>query len=164
MKSSKLSSDILEQQFGPTELIILYQNGLTRIICTKVLSSGQVLELSLVKFIQSGIDKFPDVHQAIVAGQSMGKAFRAQGIDFRRQVNSVRRSSLPENLSRRFGSNDLATVVAVSIRVGPDRSPYAHILEVYSPAVAWPYLNNGPNDEQLKAIQSFSQSLQELKL
>jgi hypothetical protein len=164
MKNNSLSSDMLEQQFGPSELEILLQEGMTRIICTKATASGLVLELSQVTFIKTGITEFPEAHHAVVAGQSMGKAFRAHEINFRRQVKRVCRLSLPNTFKQWFGSGDLATVVSVSILVGPDLSPYADILEVYSPAVRWPRVGKEPDAELLSAIQTFSKSLQELTL
>lgn len=147
MKNS-LSSDILEQQFGPSEIVVLYQRNLERIICTKVVSSGQVLELSHVQFIQTGVDTYPDVHQAIIAGQSMGKAFRERGIECTREVKYTYRQKLPTSFNKWFGTSDPATVMDVSIFVGPDHTAYARILETYSSAVSWPSTSMKSNDKQ----------------
>jgi para-aminobenzoate synthetase component 1 len=138
MNVGNLSSDVLEQQFGPTTVEVLYQDDKTRTICTKVIATNQILEVSQVTFIQAGLDEFPDTHKTIVAGQSMGKAFRAQGIELIRETQSTYRQAPPDDLSQRFGSNKPVTVVAVSILVGPDKTPYARILETYSPEIVWP--------------------------
>jgi hypothetical protein len=133
-----LSSDILERQFGPTEVEILRQDDTTRIICTKT-ASGQILELSQVIFKQAGIAGFPDIHREVVAGKSIGKTFAAYGIAFERQVNAACKygRALPDGFTKRFDTSGPATVVDVSILVGPDDAPYADILEVYSPEVSW---------------------------
>lgn len=162
MKSHILSSDILEQQFGPTAIEVLAQDATTRITCTKVISSQQILELSYVEFMKDGSDAFPVVHQAVISGQSMGKAFRAHDIEFHRHIQATYRCNLPHNFGRWFGSNDPALVVLVSIFVGPDKTPYAKILETYSPAVSWPDPGIVPIGKQLDPIQNFNDLLQKL--
>src|SRR5665213_2595733 len=129
-----LSSDILEQQFGPTEISVLHQDGSARLICTRASADGQVLEVSRVRFMP-GTDQFPKTHQAVLDGQSMGKAFRADGIKFERKVKTAYRQFLPASFNQWFDNNEIATVVAVSILVGPNETRYAEILEIYSPAV-----------------------------
>jgi hypothetical protein len=154
-----LSSDILEAQFGPTEVVVLHQNGSERIICTKVLAGGQVLELSRVLFEGAGVEKFPEVHRAVVAGQSMGKAFRAAGIEFVRETKGAYQQLLPASLKRWFDSSEAATVVDVSILVGADQIPYAQILEVYSPAVYWPSSSGRPMAERRLIIDRLDKFL-----
>jgi hypothetical protein len=163
MKKDSLSSDILEDQCGPTELVILHQTPLTRIICTKVIASGQILELSRVVFMEPGIKAFPHIHKTIGAGQSMGKAFREQGIEFIRNVNYVYHADMPVNFSERFMNSSPATVVSVSIFVGRDRVHYADILETYSPTVSWPDPSAKPSNEQLRALQAFDNLLQSIE-
>lgn len=123
-----LSSDILEEQFGPTEIEIVSQDDSKRVIRTKVIGSGQVLEESVVQFLPEGVAQFPQTHQTVMDGLSMGKAFRKDNIDFVRRVREV---------SRQPGKE---TVVSVLIMVGPNKTPYAEILETYSPEVNWPEL------------------------
>jgi hypothetical protein len=154
----QLSSDILEQQFGPTEIGILLQDDTTRIICTKTIAASQVLELSKVTFVHDGVSKFPAIHQEILRGQSMGKAFRAHDVAFVRKVQSVQRTPLPEAFSRRFQSNGPATVVEVSILVGEGETLYATILETYSPKVVWPAPNQGTT-VAWQAIEQFGRLL-----
>lgn len=139
--SDLLSSDILERQFGPTELTVLHQSGNSRIISTRAKANGQLLELSFVNFIAAGVDKFPEVHEAVVAGTSMGKAFRDAGVAFSRKERIVDNQTLLENFGRQFGGEGPATVINVLILVGPDKIPYAEVLETYSPAVRWPGRN-----------------------
>jgi hypothetical protein len=136
--SDVLSSDILEAQFGPTELTVLYQDASSRIICTKAKPGGQMLELSFVNFNQAGAGQFPEVHQAVKAGTSIGKAFRDAGIAFKREEQLVDSQALAARFGQQFGSQGAATVMTVSILAGPDQTPYAEILEIYSPAVRWP--------------------------
>jgi hypothetical protein len=156
---NNLSSNVLEQQFGPTEVEILYQDAAVRVIYTKVVSSGQILELSRVEFMQQGITAFPEVHRAIVTGQSMGKAFRAQEIAFVRESQYVCKYVLPDEFNDRFDNAGPSTVIAVDIFVGVQKTPYAHILETYSPAVIWPSSGGEPNDEQTVMIHSFREFL-----
>lgn len=147
-----LSSDILERQFGPTGLAVLYQNSKSRIVCARLKIGGQVLEVSAVKFIQAGTEKFPDAHQSVLAGQSMGKVFKREGIKFARREQAAYHQALPPNFTRWFGKKGKATVVNVSILVGPDKTPYADILEIYSPLVKWPRLKGQPTSDQLEAF------------
>ncbi len=137
-----LSSDILEQQFGPTCIEILRQDDQTRVICTKVLATGQVLEISQVSFIKAGVDEFSDVHRIITAGESMGKAFESRNIGFTRRTKSIIQEVPSPQLRQAFNSDQPATIVVVTILVGPDQTPYANIIETYSPAVRWPVENS----------------------
>jgi hypothetical protein len=134
---SDLSSDILERQFGPTSIDIIYQDNKSRVICTKVIDSGQILELSYVEFIKSGVDKFPDIHREVLSGRSMGKAFKAHDTDFIRSTQSSYRYALPGSFNKHFGGSRPAWVIDVLILVGSNRIPYARILETYRPEVAW---------------------------
>jgi hypothetical protein len=156
-----LSSDILERQFGPTNVQILYQDDASRSICTKVVATGQVLELSRVAFLQPGINEFPEVHAAVVAGQSMGKAFKTRDIPFHRETHAAFQFDLPDGFCRQFKSSGLASVVEVSIFVGQQKIPYAKILETYSPAVSWPGPSGAPVDDHLRQIQLFGDFLRQ---
>jgi hypothetical protein len=118
--SDLLSSDILEAQFGLTELTVLYQ------------------ELSFVNFSRAGATQFPEVHRAVTAGTSMGKAFRAAGVAFKREERPIASQALAARFGRLFGNEGAATVITVSILVGSDEMSYAEVLEIYSPAVRWP--------------------------
>lgn len=133
-----LSSDILERQFGPTRVEILHQNAAGRLIQTVACDSGQVLELSWVVFRPAGVREFAAIHQTVVAGQSMGKAFREAGVRFSRRTRMVTRRALPAGFSRRFACSGPGTVIEVDIEAGDRLVRYARILEVYSPAVRWP--------------------------
>lgn len=134
-----LSSDILEAQFGPTTLEVLWQDKKTRFITTKSTASGQLLELSWVTFSEAGIAAFPDIHAYVTAGASMGKAFSEKGLVFERQTRGTYHSAhLHPTLTQYFNKPGLATIVDVSVKVGTQKIPYADILEIYSPAVVWP--------------------------
>lgn len=159
MASDLLSSDILEQQFGPTEVEVLRQDNKTRIIRTRVSASGQILELSLVAFARAGAAEFPEPHQEVVSGKSMGKAFREHGVSFKRVTRFACRQALPESFGRQFGSNQPANVVGVSILIGPQETPYAEILETYSPQVRWPRPGGEPEAGQLANIQLLGEFL-----
>lgn len=159
--NTDLSSDILERQFGPTNVQILYQDDVSRSICTKVIATGQVIELSRVTFLQPGLKAFPKVHAMIVAGQSMGKAFKTQNIPFRREAHVAFQFDLPDGFRRYFKSLGLASVVDVSIFVGQQKTPYAKILETYSPAVSWPGFEGSPADDHLLQIQLFDDFLRQ---
>jgi len=133
-----LSSDILEQQFGETRLIILYQDQSKRIIETISTSDESVLELSIVTFDTATLQHVADVHQTVMNGVSMGKAFKNAGIQFEREVSSIVHSALPPDLVKEFDDDGIATIVDVDIFVGDSKQHYCHILETYSPKVIWP--------------------------
>lgn len=132
-----ISSDVLEQQFGATDIEVWHQDTKVRIICTKVVATGQILEVSRVSFVPDGVLAFAKVHNDIVAGQSMGKAFRAHNISFVRRTISAYKRVLPAGFGKVFDGNRPANVVLVSIFAG-NNIHYADILETYSPAVVWP--------------------------
>lgn len=155
----ELSSDILEKQFGPTAVEVLYQDDLTRIIVTSAADSGQILELSYVRFRPASTSKFPGTHGSVMAGTSMGKAFRADGIEFNRNEQAAYGHDLPDVFRQLFNSTETATVVAVTILAGPDKLPYAEILETYAPAVKWPSLRGKPSAGQLAVISLFGELL-----
>jgi hypothetical protein len=134
---NELSSDILESQFGPTVIEIIYQDDLRRLIRTKQLGRNMTLEVSLVHFLPAGIKEFAAVHEAVKDGQSIGKAFRQAGISFYREVTSAYQSPLPAKLKNLFGNRRPATVMTVRVAVGDDRLPYAEITETYHPDVKW---------------------------
>jgi hypothetical protein len=146
---SVLSSDILEAQFGPTEVEILHQDKSERIICTKLVETRQVLEVSHVRFIYEGVSRFPEVHESVLKGWSMGKAFRDAGIEFRRNVHAGFKYNLPPHFTKIYGSEDAANVLRVEIQVGPSGLPYADILETYHPAVDWGSLKKLEPDQPL---------------
>lgn len=154
-----LSSDILEKQFGPTRLEVLWQDKTRRYIATIAQANDQLLELSYVKFDTAGIKHWPQIHRAVMAGQSMGKAFRDQGWPFYRQVRAAGQRQLPASFRQRFGDDRPATVVRVDIAVGSDRLPYAQILETYSPAVTWPGLRGQLTIKDLKALDRLTKFL-----
>jgi len=130
-----LSSDILEAQFGPTELEVLKQNLFYRLSRTYTVATGQNLELSAVSFVAETVGLFPEVEKLMRGGMSMGKAFRSQSLPFERREQSVRRIEVTPELSKFFGIDGPCTVVLVTIVAGEVQ--YAHIFEVYSPAVYW---------------------------
>ena len=131
-----LSSDVLEKQFGPTELHVLKQTTTYRIIQTIATNTKTVLELSFVTFDTT--NAFPAVHQHILAGASVGKAYQHAGIMFRRDVRSVSTSPVPNILKRFFELSQQVTIVEVSIHVGPEKSHYCDIIEIYAQSVEWP--------------------------
>jgi len=153
-----LSSDVLEQQFGETYVVVLKQDTHTRVICTKS-KKNQILEFSIVKFEQQGIDAFPEIHRAIVDGQSIGKAFREQGIAFVRVENAIEKMPLPQLFNDLVKSDDPATVISVSVLVGPEQMKYANILETYSPDVAWPLYQGKLNINALDILTELSKSI-----
>ncbi len=157
--AGRLSSDILERQFGPTELTILAQDDLRRIITTKAVGTGKTLEVSFVTFSQEGVRCFGRAHTAVLKGMSMGKAFRGQGIPFHREPKATYRLDAPPELARRFGSSGQITVVDLAVSAGAERTPYAGILEVYSPAVAWPDAARAADEALLARLSRLSSRL-----
>ena len=149
----QLSSDVLEKQFGPTTIVILHQDSAVRAIQTVAEKTGQVLECSLVRFLPEGIAAFPEVHQAVRSGQSMGKAFRAANIEFHRETEFACRAAVPPALRRRFESQDDAMVVSVRILVGSQKIPYAQITETYTPLAVWPNQFGRPTRQALADLE-----------
>jgi hypothetical protein len=132
-----LSSEILEKQFGPTRLVILKQNSRQRVVETVVVDTEQVLELSVVTFDTQNVHTFPEIHKEIMAGTSMGKAYKKAGVSFNRVVKSIVHSPLPAVLESEFDQKGLGTIIEVDILVGKQKAHYCHILEIYSSAVKW---------------------------
>ncbi len=135
--SSILSSEILEKQFGLTRLKILKQDDWFRIITTEIVSSGEVLEISQVQFL-SVPEELNAIHQQVVAGTSMGKAFKDAEMMFSRITSGTWKTEVPTEFQKIFNSDTNATVVKVIIQIGEKKIPYAQITETYSPAVKWP--------------------------
>ncbi len=133
-----LSSDILENQFGPTRVNVLYQDNTDRIIQTVTFASEKVLELSWVKFDPEGKEVFAEIHSAVAEGESMGKAFREAGQPFNRETRALGRLILPDSYRQRFDSRNPATVTETDIFVGEDQIFYCHVLETFSPDINWP--------------------------
>lgn len=150
---TQLSSDILEQQFGPTAVNVLYQDDAIRIIQTVSVETEQVLELSIVRFLPGGAQAFPEVHQAVVSGQSMGKAFRAANVAFRREEAFACKHTVPPALQQRFASDQPATIVGVRVLVGEQHIPYAEITETYTPSATWPHYSSQPTHQALRDLE-----------
>lgn len=147
-----LSSDILERQFGPTEVKILLQDETTRVIATKAAGDGRILEVSWVVFASDAVASFPGPYQDMLAGKSMGKAFRAHGMEPHREVNNAFTYDLPAPFYRWFAGTHDATVVGLSILAGPNQKFFAEVLETYRPEVEWPYLIGEPTIDQERQI------------
>ena len=135
--SSELSSEVLVRQFGNLELEILNQDDRERIICNRTVPDGRVIELSKVAFRQEGVAAFPEIHQRILRGASIGAAFAEASVPFHREIHASRHyeDEVPSSFAERFGSQEPPTVTDLSVLVGADNIPYADILEVYNPAV-----------------------------
>ncbi len=133
-----LSSDVLESQFGPTKLVVISQDQKYRVIETVEKKNNTVLEVSFVTFNLDAIGTYLDIHQKIIDGSSMGKAFREAGIKFIRDVRSISHNSAAPHIQNRFGRDGLATIIEVDILIGPDKLQYCHINENYNPMVVWP--------------------------
>lgn len=94
-----------------------------------------------VQFLPGGAAALLEfINQSIESGQSMGKAFRAAGIEFRRETEFACHRAVPAAMQTRFDDEGIATVVGVRILAGPDTIPYAVITETYAPVVTWPRL------------------------
>jgi len=154
-----LSSDILEQQFGPTELVIVSQNKKHRTIQTIATQSRAVLELSIVTFDTMNITLFPEIHEQILQGSSMGKAFRDAAIEFVRDVHFVTRSVIPANIQTIFTNQNAATIIDVDILIGPDKIHYCHITEIYNPIVVWPISSKPRSLNVEQALRQISKML-----
>lgn len=154
-----LSSDILEQQFGPTEIVVIFQGQKYRIIETIAQRNKTVLELSLVTFDESNVNVFSYIHNKVLGGLSMGKAFREAGIAFIRDVHFVNHQTVPSDIQTKFNSAGQATIVDIDILVGPDKIHYCHITEIYSPILSWPDRDARESPNINKRLREFSQLL-----
>lgn len=152
-----ISSDILEGQFGPTHIGVIWQDAQHRIIKTIVTKSDEILELSLVVFNPISASVFPKIHHDILSGNSIGKTFQAANVAFVRDIHSVTQSSLPTHLRSYFSGK--ATVVDVDIFVGKDNVHYCHIIEIYSPKVVWPTGHYRPSTTIISQLDIFEQLL-----
>jgi hypothetical protein len=137
-----LSSDILEQQFGPTRVKVLYHDEAysERIIQTIAKTSGKILELSWVTFDPKGSEHFAAVHETVKRKTSIGKAFRQVDLELIRRLGSTNRIALPSSFTQYFNVDGEATVVEVEgvIEACGSEVRYCDILETYSPEVVWP--------------------------
>jgi hypothetical protein len=152
-----LATDLLEQQFGRCGIDVIYQNGLERLAVIKAIG-GEALELAWTDFDPEGVRQFGDAHKIILAGGSIGKTFKALGVDFVRDVKLVDRRMLPRWFAPYFDVSKLGTMVLLDAYVGPSRTLYARILEVYSHRVEWPASGSGKNESILEAadmVKSF---------
>lgn len=147
-----LSSDLLERQFGETEIEILFQDGITRVIATRAIADRQVLEVSWVVFAADAAASFPGEYQDMRNGESMGKAFRAHGIEPERSVKDTCRYDLPPAFEPWFGSTEDATVIDLSVLVPPNRKLFAEVLEIFNPKVKWPYFTGEPTPDERRRI------------
>jgi len=157
-----LSSDVLEEQFGPTKVDVLYQDSENRIITTRALSDDKVLELSWVMFDSSSEKPYPNIHRDILGGKSIGKAFRDMKVKFHRKQIEITKVSLTPVFKDFFKSSGTATVIPVSIYVGADKIHYCDILETYSPIVKWPEKTVSTSENVSRQIEAFSQRLGDL--
>lgn len=156
-----LSSDVLERQYGPTELEVMFQDEMTRIIAARAVGDGRVLEISRVVFAPDAAANFPEPYQAMLAGESMGKAFRSRGFKFNREIKSAFTCDLPPAFDRWFGGTHDATVIDLAVRVGPNDTPLATVLETYRPEVKWPYLPGELTSEQFEQIHLLNDFLKD---
>jgi hypothetical protein len=160
--TDELSSDILEKQFGPTQIDVLHHDEEVRFVQTRVKETGQILELSFVGFHAPVVDKFEEIRQEVMNGKSLGKAFRDRGVAFVRQQQVAVRLELPDVFGKKFASSGLVTVVAATIVVGDEQLEYAEVLETYSPDVSWPEIGGELSDEQsskLELLTKFVESI-----
>lgn len=135
--TDRLSSDILEEQFGKTSLLIKFESAKERSIETRA-ADGKVLELSYVRFTTAGRQEFPIINQALTEGLSMGRAFRAANILFTRRTRFVSKIAPTPLLSGEFGESNMVWVVGVDILAGDSQTEYASIIEFYTGQVRWP--------------------------
>ena len=154
-----LSSDILEQQFGPTELVIVSQNKKHRTIQTIATQSHAVLELSVVSFDRMNTILFPEIHEQILQGSSMGRAFKNAAVDFFRDVHFISHSAVPANIQTIFTNQNAATIIDVDILIGPDKIHYCHITEIYNPIVVWPISSKPRSLNVEQALRQISKML-----
>lgn len=155
-----LASDKLEKKEGPTEIEVMFQDENSRIICTRSVGDRSVLEVSLVIFAPDAAESFPDVFEAMKNGESMGKAFRSRGIEFHRQINSGSTCDLPPAFERWFGNAKGATVIDLVAAVGPDRKPFAKILETYRSGI-WPQFTGELTPDNLEQINRIAEFLKD---
>lgn len=154
--TTRLSSDILEEQFGATTVDVLFQDDKRRIIQTRLLGNNRVLELSYVLFDPAGTAVFPGAHAEVRAGGSMGKVFAKRHIPFLRDSSALFRHPVPKMFQAKFQSHAMALVTNTAIFVGDEQVPYATILETFHPEVRWP-------DPETGRGRPFTQSLREFE-
>lgn len=157
-----LSSDILNAQFGPTSIRIIFQDEEERVIQT-LAADGRVLELSYVQFHASGVHQFPETTKRIRSGASMGAAFSTAGISFTRQTRCVVKIPSTDTIRQLFKDDSNMWCVLVDIVVGDKQIPYASIVEFYNPIVLWPQQPTRPTLQQQQYIQNTIKTL-ELRL
>jgi hypothetical protein len=155
----QIATDFLEQHFGPVRAEIIHQDAKSRLIYTRTIHTGQILECAWVRFNPEVVLLYREVHEQIAAGELMGKAFRQAAIGFIRSELAGFQQSLSPKLQRIFNTqSSSATCKYVSIQVGERLQEYARNLELYSPAVPWPADHHGTH-EQIQAAQGLISEL-----
>ncbi len=153
----RLASDVLEQQFGPCEIEVLYQNEVERLAAIKALT-GEVLELAMTNFDKQGTLAFRDIHEKIAAGAAMGKTFHEMNVIFTRELRAIGRHALSASFAPYIDTSHPSTVIVADIYVGPAKTRYARVAEVFSHKVQWPHsdfqLGKG-NEAVLDAFPAF---------
>lgn len=131
---SYLVSDLLEEQFGSCNIEILSQDERKRLVA--VSSAGRVIEIAYTKFVQNGVKAFPEVHQTIIDGESMGRAFKIKNVDFYREVRLSKIYPVSGLIAGYFGNeNQSLRLIVVDIYVGAMKAHYAQITEIFAPDV-----------------------------
>lgn len=161
--TTRLSSDILEEQFGATTVDVLFQDGQRRIIQTRSLSDNRILELSYVQFDLSGTATFLQAHAEVRAGESMGKVFAARNIPFVRDTSAVFRIPVSEVFQTRFQSSAMPLLTNTVVFIGDELVRYATILEMYHPEVQWPDPETGHAWASTQVLTEFEQLLATVK-
>lgn len=154
----RLASDVLEGQFGPCEIEVLYQDNAERLAAIKTLA-GEVLEIAMTNFDGRGAEEFRDAHEAIIGGGAMGKTFRDLNIPFHREMKAIGKRALAENFTPLIDSSRPGTIIRANIYVGQSKTLYAQVTEVFSHKVKWPVSDFTPTHEDDKAIEAALVSL-----
>jgi len=161
--SEVLSSDALERQYGPLIFEVLRQDEAGRIISNTAEGTGKVVELSRIVFRPEGVERFPEVHARILAGISMGTAFRDARLYPGRRIHASSRydqRGLPEVFARRFDNHEAPIVTDLTLVAGPDGTPYADILEVFRPETRpWEQDGSDMGQEVAGRLESFGAEL-----
>lgn len=158
MEEQKLGTDVLKEKFGEITPQITYRDGSSRVVLA-VAEDGRVGAYSIVHFDDVGKSLIPDeIHRQIIGGKLIGKTIRESGIPFERDEECTFVYRIPKSIQSLFNTDHKESFVKrVNFKIGTINSPYASIVEIYSPLVSFSEL-----DEKFEG--SVQRTIKELNL
>jgi len=159
--AKKLHTDVLEEKYGPIHSEILEHNDELREVLLSD-KEGIARTYALTFFPVNRENELNDVNQEIKAGGMIGKSFRDNGYEVRKNVVDVFIIDIPKWLQKKFAVEKNHAKARISEFYAKKQvgAPviYGYVLEVYSPDFRDPSINDidmaqvNPSTEMFKSI------------